>query len=427
MGRIYLHGGRVIDPSVGLDRVTSLLIDNGRIVGTDLPAPDDAQCFDVAGKIIAPGLIDLHVHMREPGREDEETIASGTRAALRGGFTSVACLPDTDPPIDSAAAVEFLRLQADRAGHCHVWVVATVSKNREGKDLSEMGQLRAAGAVAFSDASEPIHNAGLMRRALEYSQMFQAPILNLPDVRELTAGGVMHEGTVSLLLGLPGLPAAAETVMVARDVLLSETTGGQVHLMQLSAAESLEVVRRAKSRGVRITAEVSPLHFTLTDELLRTFDASYKVYPPLRSSEDVNACRRALADGTIDCIASGHAPHAAEKKMQELDLAPFGAVGLETTLALVITELIEPGFLDWPTALAKLTCHPARVLGLDRGTLQPGRPADVTVIDPTYPWTIDPETFASKCKNTPLAGRRVRGRAEMVLVDGIVKFIAQSA
>jgi dihydroorotase len=425
---LLIANGRVIDPSQGLDRTTNLLIDDqGKIVGCDVSGHDHTDVLDARGKIVAPGLIDMHVHLREPGREEDETIESGTAAAVAGGFTSIACLADTDPPIDTPAGVEFVRLQSERARNCHVYVVAAVSNNREGKELAEMGQLARAGAVAFSDADAPVFNPELMRRALEYAQMFNKPILNTAEVRELALSGVMHEGLVSMQLGLAGIPAAAEDVMVGRDIVLSEATGGRVHLMRLSTAGGIEIVRRAKRRHVRVTAEVCPHHFTLTDERLRSFDSNYKTNPPLRSRDDVEACIAALADGTIDVIASDHAPHAGEKKQQEIDQAPFGIVGLETTLPLVISELIEPGRLDWSTALAKLTINPARILGLDRGTLAPGAPADVTIIDPEVRWVIDAERFRSKSRNTPFAGRAVRGRADTVIVDGVIRYQAGRA
>lgn len=424
MNRLLVQNGRVIDPSQGLDRVTNLAVEDGRITGYDAAPRDGDRVLDASGKIVAPGLIDMHVHLCEPGREEDETIASGTAAALAGGFTTIACMPDTEPPLDSPASVEFIRLQAERAGHCRVEVIAAVSKGRAGTELSEMGQLVRAGAVAFSDNASPVFNPELMRRALEYCLMFDRAILSHAEARELTLGGVMHEGQVSLVLGLAGIPAAAEDVMVGRDIVLSEATGGRIHLLHLSTVGALEIVRRAKRRNVRVTAEVAPHHFSLTDERLRSFDSNFKTSPPLRSREDVEACIAGLADGTIDVIASDHSPHAREKKMQELDLAPFGVVGLETCLPLVISELIEPGRLDWPTALAKLTCNPARILRLDRGTLAIGAPADITVIDPSVRWTIDAEALRSKSKNTPFAGRAVRGRADTVIVGGAVRFRA---
>jgi len=422
MPNLLIQNGRVIDPSQGMDRVTNLLIADGRIAAYDAAPAGQETVLDAAGKIVAPGLIDMHVHLREPGFEEDETIATGTAAALAGGFTSIACIPNTDPPIDTQGAVEFIRDRAARADHCHVFVIGCVSKNREGKELAEIGQLVEAGAVAFSDDGAPVYDAELMRRAFEYCLMFDKPILNHAEIRELTQHGVMHEGLTSLILGLSGIPAAAEDVMTSRDIALAEATGGRLHIMHVSTSNSVDALRRAKSRDVRVTAEATPHHFTLTDESLRTFDSNFKMNPPLRGREHVEAIIAGLADGTIDAIASDHAPHAKEKKMQELDQAPFGVVGLETSLGLVITKLVEPGHLDWPAVVRKMSLNPARILGIPKGTLQIGADADVTIIDPKVRWKVDPEEFRSKSKNTPFAGMELTGRAAVVIVGGRVKF-----
>jgi dihydroorotase len=421
MSRFLIKRGRVIDPSQKLDRVTNVLIEDGKVVGFDVPDDAAAEVIDAANRIVAPGLIDMHVHLREPGREEDETIQTGTAAALAGGFTSIACMPNTEPPIDTQGTVEFIHHQAARAKNCNVFVVACVSKNREGKELAEIGQLVQAGAVAFSDDGAPVYNPELMRRAFEYCLMFDKPVLNHCEVRELTLGGVMHEGLVSMILGLPGMPAAAEDVMVSRDISLAQVTGGKIHIMHVSTAGAVDMIRRAKSRGVRVTTEVCPHHFSLSDESLRSFDSNFKMSPPLRGAADVEACIAGLRDGTIDVICTDHAPHALEKKMRELDQAPFGIVGLETALGLVVTKLIEPGVLDWPSAIAKLTMNPARVLGVNKGTLAVGADADVTIIDPAYEWTVDPACFRSRSKNTPFGGWRLRGRAEAVIVGGEVR------
>jgi dihydroorotase len=421
MSRFLIKRGRVIDPSQKLDRVTNVLIEDGKVVGFDVPDDAAAEVIDAANRIVAPGLIDMHVHLREPGREEDETIQTGTAAALAGGFTSIACMPNTEPPIDTQGTVEFIHHQAARAKNCNVFVVACVSKNREGKELAEIGQLVQAGAVAFSDDGAPVYNPELMRRAFEYCLMFDKPVLNHCEVRELTLGGVMHEGLVSMILGLPGMPAAAEDVMVSRDISLAQVTGGKIHIMHVSTAGAVDMNRRAKSRGVRVTTEVCPHHFSLSDESLRSFDSNFKMSPPLRGAADVEACIAGLRDGTIDVICTDHAPHALEKKMRELDQAPFGIVGLETALGLVVTKLIEPGVLDWPSAIAKLTMNPARVLGVNKGTLAVGADADVTIIDPAYEWTVDPACFRSRSKNTPFGGWRLRGRAEAVIVGGEVR------
>jgi dihydroorotase len=424
MTKLLIQNGRVIDPSQNLDRVTNVLIQDDKVAAYDVSPNGQDRIIDAAGKIVSPGLIDMHVHLREPGREEDETIESGTAAAIAGGFTSIACIPNTEPPIDTQGTVEFIRHQAARADNCHVFVVACVSKNREGRELAEIGQLVQAGAVGFSDDGAPVYDPELMRRAFEYCLMFNKPVLNHAEVRELTRGGVMHEGVVSMILGLPGMPAAAEDVMTGRDISLAEATGGRIHMMHVSTAGSVELIRRAKTRGVRITTEVCPHHFTLTDECLRTFDSNYKMSPPLRAQRDVDACIAGLVNGTIDVICTDHAPHALEKKMRELDQAPFGIVGLETSLGLVVTRLIEPGHLDWSTALAKMTINPARVLGIDKGTLRIGADADVTIIDPEARWTVDPAKFRSKSRNTPFGGWTLRGRADTVIVSGKVKYEA---
>jgi dihydroorotase len=422
MARILITGGRVICPAQGLDRAASLLIENGKIAALDVQPRGGEHVIDATGKIVAPGLVDLHTQLREPGCEEDETIETGTAAALAGGYTTIACLPDTEPPLDTPAGVEFVHQKAARARHCNVFVIACVSKNQEGKELAEIGSLAEAGAVAFSDGMKPQNNSDLQRRALEYCLMFDKAILSHPEVSELSQGGVMHEGRVSMVLGLTGMPAAAEDVRTSRDIRLAEATGGRLHLLNISTAMSIDLVRRSKLRKITLTAGVCPLNFALTDDTLRSFDSRYKVNPPLRSPEHVEACIAGLKDGTLDVISSGHSPRAPEKKMQELDLAPFGSSSLETTLALTITRLIEPGHLDWLTALAKLTVNPARVLGLKKGTLKAGADADVTIIDPSHRWTVDPSQFRSKSANTPLAGVELQGRATHVIVGGEVRF-----
>ena len=422
MSRILIRGGRVIDPVQDLDRVTDVLIDAGRIAGFDVPSDGQETIIDAAGKIVVPGLIDMHVELREPGCEEDETIETGTAAAVAGGFTSIACLSNTEPPIDTQGGVEFVRHQAARADNVNVLVIACVSKNREGAELAEIGALVAAGAVAFSDAPAPVLNPELMRRSLEYCRMFDRPVINHPEATDLTHDGIMHEGVISTILGLPGMPADAEDVMATRDIRLAEATGGRLHLMNISSAGAVDQIRRVKARGIQVTAHACPQHFSLTDELLRSFDTRYKVNPPLRSADHVEACIAGLADGTIDVIASGHSPRAPEKKMGELDIAPFGLSGLETALGLVITKLIAPGHLDWPATVRKMSTTPAAILGLPgKGSLEVGADADVTIIDPDVRWTVDPARFLSKCKSTPFAGMELQGRAHSVIVGGKVK------
>ncbi len=421
MATLVIRGGRIIDPSQNVDRVGDLVIEDGRVVGIDVPASPD-EVLDAAGLLVVPGLIDCQVALREPGFEEDETIVTGTAAALAGGLTSVACLPDTVPVVDNRAAAEFVQLQSDRAGHCNVFPLGAVTKDHAGQELAEIGQLVEGGAIGFTDGKTPVANAEVMRRALQYTRMFDRPILCHPQVPELVQDGVMHEGFYSTLLGLRGMPPAAEEIMTARDVALAELTGGRIHLMCLSTDGAVDLVRRAKKRGVRVTASVAVHNLLLTDAEMRSFDPNLKVDPPLRSQDHVDALIAGLKDGTIDVITSDHQPVAEEKKDRELDLAPFGISGLETLLPLCVKALIEPGHLTWPQLIDKLSTQPARVLGLKKGTLQPGADADVTLIDPELEWTVDPQQFLSKSRNTPFAGWKVRGRATRVLVGGQVRY-----
>jgi dihydroorotase len=425
MNTILIRGGRIIDPSQNIDRLGNLLLGDGRVAGIDFGAAGSQatadQVIDAAGLIVCPGLIDVHVSLREPGFEEDETTATGTNAAVAGGMTSIACMPDTSPVVDNRAAAEFILLQAERAGHCNVFALGAVTKNHAGEELAEIGQLVEGGAVGFTDANRPVANAEIMRRALEYTRMFDRPIFNRPQVPELVRNGVMHEGYYSTLLGLRGMPSAAEDIMVSRDIALAQMTGGRLHLMCLSTENSVEQVRRAKARGIRVTAEVTPHHLTLTDATLRSFDSNYIVDPPLRSQEHVNALVAGLKDGTIDVITSDHQPYAEEKKDIELDQVPAGIVGLETLLPICIKSLIEPGHLTWPELIAKLTVGPAAVLNIDKGTLRTGAEADVTLIDPSVEWTIDPQAFRSQSRNTPFGGWNVRGRAHTTIVAGEVR------
>jgi len=421
---LSLINARIIDPSQHLDRIANLRIGDGKIVEIDSPPKDGDEVFDAAGKLVLPGLIDMHVHLREPGGEENETIDTGTRAAIHGGFTSVACCPNTVPPVDSQATVEFIQQQAARSKNCNVYVICCISKNREGKELAELGQLFEAGAIACSDDGFAVEDAELTRRAFEYCLMFEKPLLSHPEITSLTKNGVMHEGMVSLLLGLRGMPVAAEDVAVAQDITLAELTGGRLHVMHVSTEGAVSAIRRAKERGIRVTAEVTPHHLTLTDETLRSFDSNFKMNPPLRSQEHVEACIEGLRDGTIDVIASDHAPHAAEKKMRELDQAPFGIIGLETALPVVITKLIRPGILDWNAVVEKMSLNPAKILGIHtgagpKGTLQIGADADITVVDPDRKWTVSAEQFHSKSKNSPYIGWELFGKASAVFVGGV--------
>ncbi|HLJ96086.1 MAG TPA: dihydroorotase [Gemmataceae bacterium] len=423
MNTIRIANGRIIDPSQRLDQIADLWIQGETIVGVG-PHPELQAnlTLDASGKIVCPGLIDMHVHLREPGREEDETIATGTASALAGGITSVACMPNTEPALDSQAAAEFVYLQAARAGKANVFPVGAITKGRQGEELAEMGGLVEGGAVAFTDDGSPVVSAEIMRRALEYCRMFDKAILSHAEDLELTRGGVMNEGFESMRLGLRGMPAAAEEVMVHRDIALAELTGGRLHILHVSTAGSVDLIRRARQRGVRVSGEACPHHLALTDKCLQTFDSNYKMAPPLRTEGDVQALIGGLKDGTLEVIASDHAPHAPEKKMRELTEAPNGIIGVETLLPICILCLIEPGHLTWPQLVEKLTINPARVLGIDRGTLQSGAVADVTMIDPNVAWTIDPSKFRSKSRNCPFGGWKVHGRAQTVLVGGEVRF-----
>jgi len=419
---LRISNGRVIDPSQNIDQVADLWIQGERIVGIGpQPQLQATRVIDAAGKIVCPGLIDMHVHLREPGREEDETIATGTASAVAGGVTSVACMPNTEPPIDSQAAAEFVYLQAERAGNANVFPIGAITKGREGKELAEIGGLVEGGAVAFTDDGSPVVSAEIMRRALEYCRMFGKAVLVHAEDLELTRGGVMHEGAESMRLGLRGMPAAGEEVMIHRDIELAQLTGGLLHILHVSTAGGVELIRRGKERGIRVTGEACAHHFTLTDKCLRTFDSNYKMSPPLRTDDDVAAIIEGLKDGTLEVIATDHAPHAPEKKMRELEQAPNGIIGLETLLPVCVKMLIEPGHLTWPQLIEKLTINPARVLGIDRGTLKVGADADVTVIDPRAEWTIDVNKFKSKSRNCPFDGWKVCGRVHAVIIGGDVK------
>jgi dihydroorotase len=421
MPTLLLCNGRVIDPSQNIDHIADFWLKDGIILGIGPQSATADRTIDCSGLIVAPGLIDMHVHLREPGREEDETIATGTAAAIAGGVTSVACMPNTEPPIDRREVLNYVLDQARLAGNCNVFPIAVVTKNRAGKELAELGDLAEAGAVAFTDDGAPVYSAEIMRRALEACAKLDRAVLVHAEVLELTVGGVMNEGSVSRDLGVGGMPGVAEDIMIARDILLSELTGGRTHILHVSTAGGVELIRQGIARGIRISGEACPHHFLLTDEKLRTRDSNYKMSPPLRSERDRQAILAGLKDGTLAVLATDHAPHAPAKKACELALAPNGILGLETFLPLCVTHLIEPGHLTWPAMLAKMTVNPARMLGIDRGTLQPGRPADVTVIDPRVRWTFDRNASSSKSRNTPFHGWEVTGRAVVTIVGGEVK------
>ncbi|MSR30224.1 MAG: dihydroorotase [Gemmataceae bacterium] len=422
MGTFVIRGGRVIDPSQGIDRVDDVWVKDQHIhsIGAG-PGEKPAKIYDAQGKIVSPGLIDMHVHLREPGREEDETIATGARSAIAGGVTSVACMPNTEPAIDSQAAAEFVILQAKRAGYANVFPIGAISKGRDGKELAEIGGLVNGGAVAFTDDGSPVVSAEIMRRAMEYCKGFGKTVLSHPEDLDLTRGGVMNEGFESMRLGLRGMPAAAEEVMIFREIALAELTGARAHILHVSTRGGVDLIRQGKKRGVQISGEACPHHFTLTDKCLGTFDSNFKMAPPLRTQEDVEAILEGLRDNTLEVLATDHAPHSPEKKMREFDQAPNGIIGLETFLPICVQALIHTGILTWPQMIGKMTIEPAKVLGIDRGTLKPGAIADITLIDPEVKWVIDPTKFQSKSRNCPFAGWAVQGRAEMVFVAGEIK------
>ena len=419
---VLLRQGRVIDPARGTDEVADVLLQDGKVaaVGRGLAAPDGADVRDVAGMVVVPGLVDVHVHLREPGNEDEETVASGARAAVAGGFTAVCAMPNTDPVTDNQAAVGFILRQSVRAGLARVYPIGAVSVGQRGERLAEFGEMASAGAVAVSDDGKPVVSGHLMRTALEYARTFGIPVADHCEEPTLAVGGAMHEGLVSARLGLKGIPAAAEEIMVARDILLAELTGGHVHLCHMSTRGSVELIRRAKERGLRVTAEVTPHHLTLTDAACEHYDTHAKMNPPLREAGDVEALRVGLRDGVIDCIASDHAPHAYDEKEAAFDEAPFGIIGLETAFGVAHTELVRSGMLPLPALIARMSTAPAALFHLPGGSLAPGAVADVCVLDVTTPWTVRPPDFHSKSRNTPFAGRELVGRAIVTIVAGRV-------
>jgi len=421
--RTLLRGGRLVDPASGHDGVADVLLDGGVVaeVGPGLEAAG-AKRVDCGGLVVCPGFVDLHVHLREPGREDAETIETGSRAAALGGYTAVCPMPNTDPVADNAGVVEMVAARGREVGLVDVFPVGAVTLGQRGVELAELGAMARSAATVdcFSDDGHPIREARLLRLALEYARAFDAVVADHAEDASLTDGAQMHEGEVSAMLGLAGWPAAAEEMVVARDLLLAELTGGRLHLCHLSTANAVELVRAAKARGVRVTAEAAPHHFTLTDEVVRGYDPVFKVNPPLREKADVEAVRQGLADGTIDAIATDHAPHAREDKEVEWTAAPPGMLGLETALGLAVAELVAPGYLALPAAIERLTAGPARCRRLPGhgGPVTPGAPANLTVLDPAARWTVDRARLASRARNTPFHGRELTGRVVHTLLRG---------
>ena len=418
---LLLRGGRVVDPANRIDAVQDVLIADGRIVrvGLALRAPEGTPLLDVAGKVVCPGFIDIHVHLREPGLEYKETIASGTRAAAAGGFTALACMANTEPVNDNRAVTDFILAKARVEGAVRVYPIGAVTRGLKGETLAEMGELAEGGCVAFSDDGKCVMNAEVYRRAMEYALPFGMPLISHAEDCHLARAGSMNEGLVSTELGLSGQPAAAEDVMVARDILLAELTGAHVHIAHISTAGAVRLVREGRARGIRVTAEVTPHHLVLSDEAVRDYDPNMKMAPPLRGKRDVEALLEALADGTIDCIATDHAPHALSDKEGEFEEAANGVVGLETAVPVLLDRLVRAGRLDLPTLVARFTAGPARLLNLPGGSLAAGAPADITILDLERSWTVEPNRFLSRSRNTPFGGWTGQGGPVLTLVGGL--------
>jgi dihydroorotase len=423
MPSLIIKNGRVVDPSQKLDKNADVLITDGLVakIGQNIPVGSKDRSYDAKGKVVTPGLIDMHVHLREPGREDEETVETGTKAAAAGGFTSVNCMPNTEPIIDNASVVRMLRDRAEDTGVVNVYVTGAITKGLEGKEISDMGDMVKFGAVAFSDDGNCVMDAEVMRRAMEYVKMLGVPLIVHAEDTNLSRGGQMHEGYFSTLLGLSPIPAQAEEVIVARDIRLAALTESRVHLTHISTKGSVEMIKIAKMHQIPVTCDVTPHHLTLTDESVIGYDTNFKINPPLRSETDVMACLQGLKEGTIDAIASDHAPHAVQEKECEWEYAACGKIGLESTLGVILTKLVEPGKLTMTQLVDRMSCKPATVLGLDksgRGTLKEGSVADLTIIDTNEIWVVDPMRLKSKSRNTPYGGWELKGRAADVIVGG---------
>ncbi|SFH18298.1 dihydroorotase [Desulfotomaculum arcticum] len=423
--KMIIRGGRVLDPVSKRDETADLYIQND-IITPPFEVDSGTRIIDAAGRLVAPGFIDMHVHLREPGFEAKETIATGVAAAVRGGFTGVACMPNTNPVTDNATIIEYIKSKALEAGLAGVYPVGAITRGSRGGEMAELAGMREAGAAAFSDDGQPVKDAGMMRLAMQYCKMLGAVIISHCEEKNLVAGGVMHEGYYSTILGLKGIPAAAEEVMVSRDIILAAETGCPVHIAHISTAGSVALVREAKKRGISVTAEATPHHFSLTDGAVVDYSTNAKVNPPLRGEADLRAVLAGLADGTIDVIATDHAPHTHDEKNVEFDLAPFGLVGLETAVGLVWSELVHKGVLTPLQAVAKLSLNPASILGINRGTLSEGAAADITIIDPNLEETVDPGKFAGKGRNTPFTGRKLKGLPVMTIVSGEIKYVKES-
>ncbi len=424
---LLLRNGRVLDPSSNLDVVGDVVLVDGKVEHAGAPVGEvrrdgDLEEIDCHGMIVSPGFVDVHCHLREPGREDVETIATGARAAAAGGFTAVCAMPNTDPVTDNQAAVGFIIRQAQRANAARVYPIGAISVGQKGQALAEFGEMIGAGAVAVSDDGKPVASAQLMRTALEYARTFEIPVADHCEEPTLALGGAMNEGVVSARLGLKGIPNEAEEIMVIRDILLSRRTGGHVHLCHMSTKGSVELIRWGKERNIRVTAEVCPHHISLTEDAVEGYNTNAKMNPPLRTLEDVEALREAVRDGTIDLVATDHAPHHYDEKEREFSDAPNGIIGLETALAVLVTNLVVPGIIDYATLVDRMSCAPTRIFNLPGGKLRKGSVADVTVFDPSATWQVDPSTFLSKGRNTPYAGKALQGRTACTIVGGQVVY-----
>lgn len=417
--KMLIRGGRVIDPANKIDKIADVLVEDGKIaaVGEGL-AGDGAEIVEAAGRIVAPGLIDMHVHLREPGQEAKEDFASGSRAAAAGGYTRIATMPNTKPVIDTSAMVKAMQQRAAEDAVVHIDIIGAVTKGQKGEEMAEMGDMALAGAVAFSDDGHFTKSARVLLNCYDYLRTFDKIIINHEEETTLVEEGIMNESHRSAMLGMKGRPTVAEDIAVARDIMLAEYADARVHVAHISSGRAVDIVRQAKARGVKVTAEATPHHLTMTDELVEPFDSSTKVNPPLRGEKDVAAVLAGLLDGTIDCIVTDHSPHAQEEKDREYMYAPSGFPGLETAVGVLMTDLVHTGRLDAAMLIEKMAAAPARIFGLNAGSLAVGMPADITIIDPELEWTVDDKRFYTRGSHSPFVGRRLKGRAVMTIVEG---------